>query len=535
MFYFFIFIASLLLTAILTYLVKKIALYFKIVDQPAGSSQAERKIHSRTIPLLGGLAIFFAYFLLLFLFADHFLAGNLKFNHLLGFFSGALFLMIGGFLDDKYNLRPHWQIIFPLLAIAAVILGGVEITKITNPFGGYLNLASLVFISPSLIAVWLLGLMYTTKLLDGVDGLVAGVSAIGALVIFLFTLTTRYYQPDIAFAAILLSGACLGFLIFNFNPAKIFLGEGGSLLLGYLLGVLAIISGGKIAIALLVMGIPILDVAWTIIRRLLDGKNPFRFADRRHLHHRLLDLGLNQKQTVLIFYAFSLLFGLSGLFLQSQGKLWALIILVAIMFLVVIIFWYLDHQPPVSPVSRKPKLLLHVCCAPCSTYLSQARLKTKYDLTWYFYNPNLCSLEEYDRRFKYVKLMAEKFAIPLISAPDFATTKAAWQEKIKGREQDVERGPRCQICYRDRLEKTCQLAKEQGFDFFSSSLLVSPYKDTAALRKISQELATTYQVNFLDEDFQTDDAYRKSQAFAKELGLYRQKFCGCEYSLKPEI
>lgn len=344
MFYSYIFISALVLTAILTLLVKKVAFYFKIVDLPDQGGEVSRKIHTRPIPLLGGLAIFSAYFAILFLNMPSFLSGNLRLSHLIGFFIGALLIMIGGVLDDKYNLKPWQQIFFPLLAIAAVILGGVEITKITNPFGSYFNINALAFVSPFLIGLWLLGMMYTTKLLDGVDGLVTGVSGIGGLVIFLFTITTRYYQPDIAFAAILLAGACAGFLIFNWHPAKIFLGEGGSLLLGYILGVLAIISGGKIAIALLVMGIPILDVAWTIIRRLLQGKNPFRFADQKHLHHRLLALGIGQRKTVLVFYILSLLFGLSGLFLQSRGKFWALIGLIAVMMFLIIGFWFLDRR-----------------------------------------------------------------------------------------------------------------------------------------------------------------------------------------------
>jgi len=183
--------------------------------------------------------------------------------------------------------------------------------------------------------------MYTTKLLDGLDGLVSGLGAIGAFIIFLFTITTKYYQPDIGLAALILAGACLGFLVFNWHPAKIFLGEGGSLLVGFLLGVLAIISGGKIAIALLVMGLPILDVAWTIVRRLADGKNPFRFADRLHLHHRLYDLGLGQRRTVLIYYLISTVFGLSALFLQSQGKMLALAVLLMIMLGLVISLRYL--------------------------------------------------------------------------------------------------------------------------------------------------------------------------------------------------
>jgi UDP-GlcNAc:undecaprenyl-phosphate GlcNAc-1-phosphate transferase len=529
MFYLLIFLSSLVLTAILSLAVKKIAVYFKIVDRP-GANQAgadlktNRKIHAWPTPLLGGSAIFISYFFLLFLFAGHFLSGNLRLFHLLGFFSGALIIMIGGILDDKYDLKPNIQIIFPLLAVVAVIGGGVEITKITNPFGGYLNLSSLVFISPFLIALWLMGMMYTTKLLDGVDGLVTGVSAIGGFIIFLFTITTRYYQPDIAFAAILLAGSCAGFLIFNWHPAKIFLGEGGSLLLGYILGVLAIISGGKIAIALLVMGIPILDVAWTILRRLLKGKNPFKFSDRQHLHHRLLALGLSQRQTVLIFYLLSAAFGLSGLFLQSRGKFWALIILATLMLLLVIVFWGLDY---IRSQKRRPKLLLHICCAPCGTYISRDRLASRYELTWYFYNSNLVSFEEYEKRLAAARFVAEKLAFPLIIEPYDHT---AWQALTAGRANDPERGERCRICYRDRLEKTAQLARVQGFDFFSSSLLVSPYKDTEAIREISRAAAKINNVAFLEEDFQVDDGYRRSQELAKDLGIYRQKFCGCEYS-----
>lgn len=336
MFYLFIFVTSLILTAILTLFIKKIALTFNIVDLPDSDSEAGRKIHKQATPLLGGIAIFVAYFILLFSFAPHFLSGNLHWSHLIAFFLGALIIIIGGALDDKYNLRPSLQIIFPLLAIVALIIGGVQIEKITNPFGGYFSLESLLIIGPVLIAAWLLGMMYTTKLLDGVDGLVSGVSAIGGLIIFLFTLTTRYYQPDIAFAAILLTGAACGFLIFNWHPAKIFLGEGGSLLLGYVLGVLAIISGGKIAIALLILGLPLLDFGWTILRRLLARKNPFRSADKKHLHFRLLDLGFGQRRTVLIFYAFSLFFGLSGLFLQSKGKILAVSTLILIMIFLII-------------------------------------------------------------------------------------------------------------------------------------------------------------------------------------------------------
>ncbi|MFH0955896.1 MAG: MraY family glycosyltransferase [Candidatus Falkowbacteria bacterium] len=337
LFYIQIFIITLLSSVALTFLVIKLARKLNITDKPDN----ERKIHEREVPLLGGLAVFAAFFIILYFVHDKLLIGNLAPRHWLGFFIGACFLMIGGFLDDKYNLKPIQQIIWPLLAIASVVAGGVEIEKITNPLGGYFYLGAL---STVLIALWLLGMMYTTKLLDGLDGLVAGMTAIGSFIIFLFTMTTKYFQPDIGLAALILVAACLGFLFFNWHPAKIFLGEGGSLFLGYALGVLAIISGGKIAIALLVMGLPILDVAWTIIRRLAAGKNPFKFADRKHLHFRLLNMGLSVKKAVLLFYFISIIFGLAALFLQSKGKVLALVALLAIMILVVMFFSYLDRK-----------------------------------------------------------------------------------------------------------------------------------------------------------------------------------------------
>lgn len=337
-----------------TKLVKKFATHFGIVDK----ADSDRKIHKGSIPLLGGVAIFLAFFIGAFLYRDSLLSGDLNYGHWLGVFLGSLVLVIGGFLDDKYNLSPKKQFIFPLLAILLVIAGGVGIEKITNPFGGYyyfdtwqialFKIGGKVFyftvLSDIFIFLWLLGMMYTTKLLDGMDGLVTGITAIGAFIIFVFTMTSTYYQPDIGIASFILFSACLGFLVFNWNPASIFLGEGGSLFLGFLLGVLAIISGGKIAIALLVMGIPIMDVLWTILRRLISGKNPFKFADRKHLHFRLYDLGIGQKKTVLIFYLFSFLFGMSAVFLQSLGKFYALALLVVLMLGIIFTFRIMDNK-----------------------------------------------------------------------------------------------------------------------------------------------------------------------------------------------
>lgn len=513
------FVISFSLAVVSTLVIRKVAIKLAIIDKPG-----ERKIHSKATPLLGGIAIFIAFFLTLFIFSSRFLAGGLSWNHLLSFFLGGLVITLGGALDDKYNLKPRLQIIFPLLAILILIIGGISIERLSSPFGGVISLGGLNWLSFLIITVWTLGMMYTTKLLDGVDGLVSGMGVIAALIIFLFTTTTTYFQADIALAAIILTAAILGFLIFNFHPAKIFLGEGGSLFIGYALGVLSIISGSKIAIALLIMGIPILDVFWTIMRRSLKGKNPFKFADNKHLHHRLLALGLSQRQTVFVFYTLAGVFGVSGLFLQSKGKFLALLILIILMIIVVSVFHILDYRQE----KAKPSLLLHICCAPCGTYVTKFKLMFKYRVTWFFYNSNIYTKEEYDKRLYWVKLMAKKFSIPLIVIP---YRHSHFLEMVKGFEHEPERGKRCALCYRDRLSLSAKVALEKGFDYFSTTLLYSPFKDSLLISKIASEYIKMPSLKYLADDFSDIDVYNKSQSLAKDLGMYRQKFCACEFSI----
>ncbi|MEK7122283.1 MAG: MraY family glycosyltransferase, partial [Patescibacteria group bacterium] len=191
--------------------------------------------------------------------------------------------------------------------------------------------------------VWLFGTMYTTKLLDGLDGLVSGITVIGAMTIGLVSLLFFVNEPT-AVLSFLTAGAFAGFLIWNFNPAKIFLGEAGSVLAGFFLGVLAIISGAKFAIALLILGIPILDTAWIIFRRIvIEKRSPFQ-GDRKHLHFRIVDAGFTQRQTVFLLWAVSALFGVSALFMQTRQKFAALILLVAVMlFLILFIRWRRAH------------------------------------------------------------------------------------------------------------------------------------------------------------------------------------------------
>jgi UDP-GlcNAc:undecaprenyl-phosphate GlcNAc-1-phosphate transferase len=350
--YFIPFIITFFLAVLLTYAVRQFSLRWNIVDKPTD----ERKIHKKPIPLLGGLAIFLAFFLVLgyyIFFTDKILGGQILAKHLVGVFLGGLLLMIGGFLDDKYNLKPKWQIIWPILSVAVVIASGVGVTYITNPLGGMLRLDEwqrivfwwhgipykITLFADIFTFVWLLGMMYTTKFLDGLDGLVSGVTTIGALIIFFVSLMADVAQPETAMISVILAGACAGFLIWNFNPAKIFLGEGGSLFTGFMLGVLSIVAGGKIATTLLIMGLPILDALFVILQRLFMRPKSVILADQKHLHFRLLNLGLSQKQAVLSLYFVTAFFGTSTLILKSEGKLLSLGLLIFLgMFFTVVLF-----------------------------------------------------------------------------------------------------------------------------------------------------------------------------------------------------
>ena len=310
--------ASWLVTKLIIGLAKK----HDLVDQP----DEPRKIHDRAIPRIGGLAIYLVFALVLLVLldlSDVLIAGAIDYQHYYGFLLGGAVLMIGGYLDDRFRLPPNITFLFPMVAALTVIGFGVEIEKLTNPLGGVIMLAP--WVSDLIVFAWLMGVMYTTKLLDGLDGLSTGVSAIGTTMILLLSLSAAYYQPDVALLSFVAIGALLGFLIWNWHPAKIFLGEGGSTFVGFMLGTLAVISGGKLATALLVIGIPVFDVLWVIVRRYRSGglKQIFK-GDRLHLHHRLFDLGWTQRRVVLFYYLIATAFGVSTLFLQSHQKLIAL-------------------------------------------------------------------------------------------------------------------------------------------------------------------------------------------------------------------
>lgn len=349
----FIVIVSFLVSLSCTFWVRTLALRFSILDIP----DEKRKKHHRPTPLLGGVALFLtctvvsgAYFFLAPSTWPQLFDTHVHIEQIIGFLIGGFFLTIGGVLDDKYNLSPKYQIVFPVLAALSVIFSGSDVPYIRNPFafGGELiglhqidvhlfSINGFPFVvslwSDILSFMWLMGVMYTTKILDGLDGLVAGMSGIGSLIIALISFFVFVNIPT-GLLALIIFGASVGFLCLNFHPAKIFLGESGATLCGYFLGVLSIISGAKLATGLLILGIPILDLIWVIFQRIFfDRRIPFVGGDRRHLHFRLLELGLTQRQAVLLLYGLSLLFGLMALFFQNAQKFGALALLVCVMVL----------------------------------------------------------------------------------------------------------------------------------------------------------------------------------------------------------
>ncbi len=329
------------LSASLAPVLARLSTRWGLLDLPRGG----RKLHARSVPFGGGLSIFFAFVLptlIILITTDHLTAGEIDPRQFIGFFVGAIVLLLGGVLDDKFDLPPRYTIVFPLLAAVSAVGFGIGVEKVTNPFGGALVLTSAVSIM--LTFLWLLGMTYTTKLLDGLDGLATGVTMIGAVMIALLALSEDFFQPDVAVLALIFAAALLGFILWNGYPATIFLGEGGSTFLGFTLGILAVIAGSKLATILLVVGVPVLDVACVIARRWWEGRS-MTSGDRTHLHHLLLAAGLSQPWILSLYLLIATLFGATTLIFESWQKLIALGILVVTSGLAVSWLYKKYHRP----------------------------------------------------------------------------------------------------------------------------------------------------------------------------------------------
>ncbi len=292
-----------------------------------------RRMHKKATPRLGGIAVFFGFLVSLLCFCE-------ITKDLIAVLVGAIIIVILGIIDDSRGLSAKVKFCVQIVAALVVVFGGgIRIEVFTNPnlFSDLTVLQLSHWVSVPFTVLWIVAITNAVNLIDGLDGLAAGISSIAAVsLVFVATLVG---EEKIALIALIIAGACFGFLPFNFNPATIFLGDTGSTFLGYMLAVLSVQGGFKsyavitFAVPVLILGLPIFDTAFAILRRLFTGKG-IMTPDRGHIHHKLVDMGFSQKQTVFILYAISGVLGLTAVVLAESGAMRALVLLICVMIFV---------------------------------------------------------------------------------------------------------------------------------------------------------------------------------------------------------
>ncbi len=294
-----------------------------------------RRIHSSPTPRLGGVAMFLAFTGVL---GVLILSGHLHAYTALGLLTGATTLTLIGFVDDVWGLGPGAKLMFQTAAALATVLAfDIVIRAVTVPGVGRLYLEGSL-VGYALTVVWILGMINTVNFADGIDGLVGGLAFIFALILFVVGL--RVGQRELTLYACALGGVALGFLRYNIAPARVFMGDSGSMFLGFTMAVLSVLGSAKLVAGLLVMGIWIADVAYSIIRRRRTG-NPVQLPDKEHLHHRFVSLGLSQRLTAALFWLLALAFGSAALINERASRLAALVALVA---LSLFIIWLVNRR-----------------------------------------------------------------------------------------------------------------------------------------------------------------------------------------------
>lgn len=292
------------------------------VEDPQ-KTRRPKDTHTQPVPRGGGLPPYLAFLItsLIFLPLD---------QHLKGILAGATVMIAIGLLDDRLNLNPYLRLIVNFLAASLVVTSGIRISFVTNPFGGIINLSPLLSITFALF--WIVFLANIVNWSKGFDGQLPGIVVIAALTIALlgFRFSADITQWSVVLLASITAGAYLGFLPFNFYPQKIMPGYGGGALAGFLLAILAILSTTKVGTAIVVLGIPLIDAGYSIIRRLASGRSPV-WGDRGHLHHKILDEWRWGKRRAAFFYwGITALLGVLALTLNSQQKLYTIIMLAII-------------------------------------------------------------------------------------------------------------------------------------------------------------------------------------------------------------
>ncbi len=311
---------AIIISFLATPLVKALAYKVGAIDVPKDG----RRMHKTPIPRLGGLAIFLAFLLSTLLFAE--IDRQMK-----GILMGAVIIVILGVLDDIMTLRALPKFFIQILAASIAVYHGCVIQFVSNfnLFSDtlYINLG---WLSVPVTIIWIVAITNAVNFIDGLDGLAVGVSAISAGSLLVIALMVAEGNIAIVIAALL--GACIGFIPYNFNPAKIFMGDTGSTFLGYILATLSIQGLFKMyaiisfAVPFLILGVPIFDICFAFLRRIAKGQNPM-IADRGHVHHRLIDMGFSQKQSVAITYMITAILGLAAVVLTTSGEFKAMFLI----------------------------------------------------------------------------------------------------------------------------------------------------------------------------------------------------------------
>ena len=318
-----VFLVAALLALGLTPLVRRIVLRYEMVDRPEA-----RRVNTKPVPRGGGLAVCAAFLFV----AGLFLLLNqgavyvpvpfsLQQSEVAALLLGGAVAAGLGAIDDLFDLRARFQLLGQVLLAGGAVALGISIDFVANPLGP----SPIPFSGPvaaGLTVFWIVGMINSINWIDGLDGLSSGVAFIAAVTLGVISLTTQVGQPLIAVLCFALAGALLGFLRWNFYPASIFAGTSGVQFVGFTLAVLAILGTAKVAVALLVLGVPIIDTFWIIVRRVSHRRSPFS-PDRTHIHHRLLDLGLSHRQTVLVIYGICLALAVLSLLLSGVTQLYA--------------------------------------------------------------------------------------------------------------------------------------------------------------------------------------------------------------------
>ncbi len=317
--------------------VRKLAIKLGAIDVP----KDDRRMHKKPIPRMGGLAIFIG---VIFSILYGIIVSKVEYkvemfnNVIIGYMIGGAIIIIMGIFDDIKPLRAIVKLIIQIIAALVVVFFGLRIGHISNPFveDAYINLS---YLSIPLTVIWVVGITNAINFVDGLDGLAAGITCISSLsLLFVFIITGQ--SIGAIFIAAILVGSTLGFLPFNFNPAKIFMGDTGSNFLGFSLGVLSILGIAKtytilsIITPIIILGIPIFDTGFAIIRRLLKKQSPMK-PDKGHLHHKLIQAGLSTRQAVFVLYSICVLLGMLAIVLL-ESSLWKVVVLI----IAILLFMY---------------------------------------------------------------------------------------------------------------------------------------------------------------------------------------------------